>query len=1052
MTTLAAGLVCGFLAVVLSLSLGNLLFFGEMRDFVPVALGMALFTTAVVAAVAALTSPIPGVVSISEEVPIVAIAGPAAAITAAMSDLSPPGDIATTIVVAAALATLATGGVLLLLGYFRLGRLIRYVPFPVTGGFLAGTGWLILQGGISVIAGDAIGLGSAHILLEPGVAIKVAIGVGFAALIAIVQRRVEGALVLPACLLVALVAYNLVVVFLAIPAETLSGAGWTIPIRDSGLWPPIVPADIAAVDWGAIAASAVMLPGIVIVTVLALLMNATGIELASGSDVDLDKELRSVGLQNLAAGAGGGVPGYPAVSLSILAKRLGAANRLVGLVVAAVTLAVLLLGETILNLVPTPLLGSLLVWIGAALVYEWLVLTARRLAILEYLTIVLIFFVIVGVSFTTGVLVGLVAAVVLFVLEYGRVDSIRHVLTGEDYQSTFENSEERRQSLEQHGSAILIVRLQGFIFFGTSDRLRKRIEDRLTDGVRYLAIDFRRVTGVDSSAVVSFQRLSQTAARRGFRIVLSGMRPNVERSLIRGGLEPGPGLRVEADLDHGLMWCEQHLLETVAPGLDGERTFDLDELAMDIVKDEALAVELVRYFEPVALEPGELLVEVGAPSDEMYFIASGRGAIRIRGEAGGGSVQVATVGPGAIVGELAFYLARPRTASVVAQTSMTAWRFSRASLDLLRQKTPDLAYPFPRGHGGDARGPADQNEPAGELPRGLSAARSGAHRTVVPINQGERMPKFDAIFVGLTILDIAGRPVEAIPEGGNVAFIEEIRMNPAGTAAGAVMNAAKLGISTATVACLGKDSMGDLIIAEYGRMGIDCSMVQRSDTMRTSATILTIRPNGDRPALHSRGASDDLLVTPDQFDAVCDARFLHHGGTGLLKAMDAGPSAALLAHAKAKGLTTSFDILAPDGNTMGLLTDVLPHVDYFMPSMEEAAFLSGRTEPAEIAETFLAMGAGACIFKWGAKGSYVHTGAERFRVPGFRVRVSDTTGCGDSYCGGFVAGLAMGGASARRCELGTATSALVATGLGSDAGVVDLAQVEAFAASTPRLD
>lgn len=314
------------------------------------------------------------------------------------------------------------------------------------------------------------------------------------------------------------------------------------------------------------------------------------------------------------------------------------------------------------------------------------------------------------------------------------------------------------------------------------------------------------------------------------------------------------------------------------------------------------------------------------------------------------------------------------------------------------------------------------------------------------------MPKFDATFVGLTILDIAGRPVEAIPEGGNVAFIEEIRMNPAGTAAGAVMNAAKLGISTAAVACVGTDSMGDLIIAEYGRMGIDCSMMQRSAGKRTSATILTIRPNGDRPALHARGASDDLLVTPAEFDAVCDARFLHHGGTGLLDAMDAGPSAALLAHAKSKGLTTSFDLLAPNQNTMGLLTELLPYVDYFMPSMEEVAFLSGKSDPAEIAATFLAMGAGTCIFKWGAKGSYVHTGTEQFRVPGFQVKVSDTTGCGDSYCGGFVAGLAYGRSLRDACELGTATSALVATGLGSDAGVVDLTQVEAFAASAPRLE
>lgn len=125
---------------------------------------------------------------------------------------------------------------------------------------------------------------------------------------------------------------------------------------------------------------------------------------------------------------------------------------------------------------------------------------------------------------------------------------------------------------------------------------------------------------------------------------------------------------------------------------------------------------------------------------------------------------------------------------------------------------------------------------------------------------------FDAVFVGLTILDIAGRPVDAIPEGGGVAFIEEIRMNPAGTAAGAVMNAAKLGTNCTTVAFVGNDEKGDFIIDAYQRMGIDCSMIQRSPKSSTSATILPIRSNGERPALHARGASDDLYVANDEID------------------------------------------------------------------------------------------------------------------------------------------------------------------------------------------
>ena len=299
------------------------------------------------------------------------------------------------------------------------------------------------------------------------------------------------------------------------------------------------------------------------------------------------------------------------------------------------------------------------------------------------------------------------------------------------------------------------------------------------------------------------------------------------------------------------------------------------------------------------------------------------------------------------------------------------------------------------------------------------------------------MAKFDAVFVGLTILDIAGRPVSKIPDGGGVVFIEEIRLNPAGTAAGAVMNAAKLGSRTATVACRGADEKGDRSSTSIGGSGsivrsFSAPARRRPRRPSSPSARTASAPRYTAAALRTISSSPRASSTPSATPASCTL-----AGRYLSRRWTDGQSAKLLRHAKAKGLTTTFDLIAPSDTTISLLTDLLPSVDYFMPSLEEAAFLSGRDDPAEAAAFFMDRGAGACIFKMGAKGSYTRTRDRAFRTPAFRVPVSDTTGCGDAYCGGFVVGLVEGLDLEAACRLGAAAAALVATGLGSDAGVID---------------
>ena len=299
---------------------------------------------------------------------------------------------------------------------------------------------------------------------------------------------------------------------------------------------------------------------------------------------------------------------------------------------------------------------------------------------------------------------------------------------------------------------------------------------------------------------------------------------------------------------------------------------------------------------------------------------------------------------------------------------------------------------------------------------------------------------YDVACVGLTILDILGRPIDHIPDGGGVSLIDDIRLTIAGTAAGAAVNCAKLGLATLLVGTVGEDEKGDFVLALARRAGIDVSAVQRVADFPTSATILTIRTNGDRPAFHRLGASNFLLVDASDYDRVLGGRFLHFGGVGALPRMDGQPTADLLAAAKARGCTVTCDLIAPTMGTLDALKAALPHVDYFMPSLEEAAAISELSDPADVARFYMDLGAGACVFKWGAQGSYLATRDGHERIPAFKVSVVDTTGCGDSYCAGFIAGLRLGWPVERACRLATATAGLVATGLGTDAGVVNLEQ------------
>lgn len=303
--------------------------------------------------------------------------------------------------------------------------------------------------------------------------------------------------------------------------------------------------------------------------------------------------------------------------------------------------------------------------------------------------------------------------------------------------------------------------------------------------------------------------------------------------------------------------------------------------------------------------------------------------------------------------------------------------------------------------------------------------------------------------LGIYIVDILGRPVESIPEGQGLSILDEIRITVAGTAAGTAVDLAKLGMDVVAFGAIGEDELSEFLLATMQRYGIDTSGLVRKRGIQTSATMLPIRPNGERPALHVPGANAHYEIEDVDFELLGSCDYLHVGGTPLMPAIDGEPLCRVFRFAREKGIVSTYDLLAmPHPNLEKSVVQCLPYVDYFMPGIEELAMISGRETEREILDYCFDNSATNLVLKDGERGSLFATkdrrGKAPVRVGSFQVPVVDSTGCGDSFCAGFIAGLSMGWDIPKSMHLGSACGALVIQGLGSDAGIVDLAHAIDF--------
>ncbi len=696
-----SGIVSALLTIVESVSYAALIFSGTLAVHLSTGIGIALTTAAVAGLVMAVTSSYPGTVALPQNkvAPILALI--AASVVATMPAGATDQQVLLTVVAAIVVSSLMTGLFMAALGFFKLGGLIRFIPYPVIAGFLAGTGWLLLLGSVKAMTGTAVTLSSIPGLFEKSLLVRWIPGLVFAVTAHILMRRVKHFLVMPGLLFTAFAVFYAVLFANGISVDHARESGWLIHVAsEGGLWKFMTLASLTGAWWPAVVSQAGSVATILLIGAVAVLLNSSALELASKQEMDLDRELKSAGAANIFAGLAGGMVGFTSLTITGLGLKMGSKSRLVGLITAAVCAAVLLLGAGVLSYFPEPIVGGMLMFLGFEFLTEWVYETRKALPFSDWVIVIMILVVVGLFGFLHGVLVGVIAAALMFVFNYSRTKFIKYELNGTHHHSNVDRPAKHRKIIRAKGERIHILRLFGYIFFGTANNLLQRIKARAADPgsapLRFLVLDFREVGGIDSSAVVSLVKMNQLAHKENFRVLFVHLSDAVRRQLEKGGLmDAAPRCWQEfEDLDYGLEWCEDRLLKAEGVGPAAEICTLADHLE-ELVPGTLDYAKLEKYLERSELPKGHRLINAGDPSDDLFFIESGQVSVLMTLE-GGETIRMRKMGDGTVVGELGLYLNQPRTASVVTEEPSVVYRLSRKALETMEEKNPQTAATFHR--------------------------------------------------------------------------------------------------------------------------------------------------------------------------------------------------------------------------------------------------------------------------------------------------------------------------------------------------------------------
>ena len=301
--------------------------------------------------------------------------------------------------------------------------------------------------------------------------------------------------------------------------------------------------------------------------------------------------------------------------------------------------------------------------------------------------------------------------------------------------------------------------------------------------------------------------------------------------------------------------------------------------------------------------------------------------------------------------------------------------------------------------------------------------------------------------IGSVTTDVIIKPVDALPTPGELQFIDSSSMFVGGCASNASIDLAKLGVPVSLCVKLGKDLFGHFVYDTCKEAGVDVSGCVMDENVQTTTSIVCVNSEGERSFLYNGGSTSAMTDKDIPDSLIADADIVFLAGALLTHGLDGEPAAKMFEKAQKMGKFTVMDTAwDPTGRWMKGVEAALPHLDLFMPSIEEAQKIAGKEDFDDIADVFFEKGVKNVIIKAGKKGAYIREGGKKgYCAPTYlSVKPTDTTGAGDSFCAGFLAGLAQDFDFEKSAKLGNAVGTHCVMELGASTGIKPLAEIYKF--------